>query len=443
MDTAVELSAVVTPMSTDSSTMLSTGGGHRQRKGFSTFAGPGALVAVGYMDPGNWATGIAGGSAYNYRLLFIIVLSSIFAVFLQALSLRLGIVSGMDLAKACKEKYSPKTSAILWITAEISIAACDLAEVIGSALGMKLLFGLPLIWGVLITALDVLLVIFLTQRNLRIVEGIVLALIAVISTSFAIEMVWSRPDPLRILEGAFVPSTSLVTDAGMLYIGIGILGATVMPHNLYLHSSVVQPAEGAEDLPDKTHALSMSTIDSTVALIAAFFVNASILILAASTFYDSGNKDVKDLEEAAEMLARVLGKRMAASLFGVALLASGQQSTITGTLAGQIVMEGFMEWKMNPALRRLVTRLCAITPAVVVVLAFGEGSVNDLLVLSQVVLSLQLSFAVFPLVRFTSDPGVMGDFVNSRRTKVLAYLVATFILVLNVILVIQSIMDWV
>mmetsp|Transcript_1606 Transcript_1606/g.2845 ORF Transcript_1606/g.2845 Transcript_1606/m.2845 type:complete len:497 (+) Transcript_1606:39-1529(+) len=406
---------------------------------FLFFMGPGGLVAVGYMDPGNWATDLAGGSAYNYRLLFVIVVSSVMAMFLQSLALRLGLVARLDLAQACRAQYSQRASFILWIACEIAITACDLAEVIGSAVAMKLLFGLPMLWGVLVTALDVLIIISLGLGRIRVMEYVVAGLIAVIGVCFAIELYWSKPDLLLIIKGSLIPSSDLILDPGMLYIGVGILGATVMPHNLYLHSSVVQTRDVGKTAKAVQEAISMSLLDSNLALTFAFFVNGAILILAASTFYKNGHKDVADLEQAYTMLHDILGTRAASVLFGTALLVSGQQSTFTGTLAGQIVMEGFVQWHLRPEVRRLVTRLAAVVPAVLVILFAGEAAVNDLLVLSQVVLSLQLPCAVFPLVMFTSNPDIMGEFVNSLTTKVVAWAVAIVILVLNFVLVVQII----
>mmetsp|Transcript_24796 Transcript_24796/g.38950 ORF Transcript_24796/g.38950 Transcript_24796/m.38950 type:complete len:407 (-) Transcript_24796:1699-2919(-) len=399
--------------------------------------GPGALVAVGYMDPGNWATDLAGGSMYNYQLLFVILLSSGSAMFLQYLSLRLGIVTRLDLAQACREKFSKEFSVFMWIGAELAIAACDLAEVIGSAVALKLLFGIPLVWGVMLTALDVLVVLATGGKDMRVMEILIVALMFVIFTCFAVELYFSKPSFSGILKGAFIPSSELVTDPNMLYVSIGILGATVMPHNLYLHSSLVQTRNIPKNSQAVKQSIRMCLFDSNLSLSLAFFVNAAILILAASTFYRTGHKEVADIEVAYLMLDRVLGQKLASVLFAVALLASGQQSTLTGTLAGQIVMEGFVKWKINPVYRRLMTRLSAIIPAVIVVSLAGNKGVNEMLVLSQVVLSVQLSFAVIPLVMFTSDESMMGEFVNSKATKITAWIVAATILGLNVLLVVQ------
>ncbi|HEX8280499.1 MAG TPA: Nramp family divalent metal transporter, partial [Chthoniobacterales bacterium] len=366
------------------------------------FAGPGFLVAVGYMDPGNWATDLAGGSKYNYTLLSVIMLSNLMAILLQALSLKLGIVTGRDLAQACRDHYSRPVSFGLWVVCELAIAACDLAEIIGSAIALNLLFGIPLLAGVCITALDVLIVLFLQNKGFRYIEALVIALIAVIGGCFAYELVASRPDLLGIAKG-FIPSPQIVMDPGMLYIAIGILGATVMPHNLYLHSSIVQTRKYELSAPGKREAIKFATIDSTLALMFALFINAAILIVSAATFYTRGRNDIAEIQDAHQLLSPMLGVTGASTLFALALLASGQNSTLTGTLAGQIVMEGFLNIRMRPWLRRLITRAIAIIPAVIVTIISGASGTAQLLVLSQVILSLQLSFAVFPLVMFTSS----------------------------------------
>ncbi|HEU4753419.1 MAG TPA: Nramp family divalent metal transporter, partial [Armatimonadota bacterium] len=365
------------------------------------FAGPGLLVAVGYMDPGNWATDLAGGSRYEYQLISVILISNLMAILLQALAARLGIVTRRDLAQACRDYYSRPAAIVLWILCEIAIAACDLAEVVGSAIALKLLFGIPLLWGVLITAADVMVVLLLQHRGIRVIEALVGVLIATIGICFAIELFWAQPDWGRVGLG-FVPNTNLFRDREMLYIAIGILGATVMPHNLYLHSSIVQTRAIERTPAGLREAIRFNFIDSTVALSFAFFINAAILVMAAAVFFRSGYTHIAEIQDAYLTLAPLLGTKLAAILFAVALLCSGQNSTLTGTLAGQIVMEGFMEIRLRPWLRRLVTRLVAIIPAVIVTAIAGEHGTAQLLVLSQVILSLQLSFAVFPLVQFTS-----------------------------------------
>ncbi len=405
------------------------------------FAGPGFLVAVGYMDPGNWATDLAGGSKYNYSLLSVIMISNLMAILLQSLSLKLGIATGRDLAQACRDHYSRPVSFGLWIICELAIAACDLAEIIGSAIALNLLFGIPLIAGVCITALDVLVVLFLQNKGFRYIESLVITLIAVVGGCFAWEIIVSRPDLLGIAKG-FVPSAKIVVDPGMLYIAIGILGATVMPHNLYLHSSIVQTRRYELTSTGKRDAIKFATIDSTVALMFALFINAAILIVAAATFYSRGRNDVAEIQDAYKLLTPVLGVTGASTLFALALLASGQNSTLTGTLAGQIVMEGFLNIRLQPWLRRLLTRGIAIIPAIIVTVISGEKGTTDLLVLSQVILSLQLSFAVFPLVMFTSDKVKMGEFVNHAMIKVLAWVVASVIGLLNAWLLVQTFRNW-
>jgi manganese transport protein len=405
------------------------------------FAGPGFLVAVGYMDPGNWATDLAGGSKYNYTLLSVIMISNLMAILLQALSLKLGIVTGRDLAQACRDHYSRPVSFLLWIICELAIAACDLAEIIGSAIALNLLFKIPLIYGVCITALDVLIVLFLQNKGFRYIEALVIALIVVIGGCFAWELIASRPDLLGIAKG-FVPSAQIVTDPGMLYIAIGILGATVMPHNLYLHSSIVQTRKYELNAAGKRQAIKFATIDSTLALMFALFINAAILIVSAATFYTRGRNDVAEIQDAYQLLSPLLGVTGASTLFALALLASGQNSTLTGTLAGQIVMEGFLNIRLRPWLRRLLTRGIAIVPAIIVVSISGEKGTTNLLVLSQVILSLQLSFAVFPLVMFTSNKLKMGEFVNGHTVKVLAWFVAVVIASLNAWLLVQTFRGW-
>jgi manganese transport protein len=405
------------------------------------FAGPGFLVAVGYMDPGNWATDLAGGSKYNYSLLAVIMMSNLMAILLQSLSLKLGIATGRDLAQACRDHYSKPVSFFLWVICEIAIAACDLAEVIGSAIALNLLFDLPLLVGVCVTSLDVLFVLFLQNKGFRYIEALVITLIITIGGCFAWEIVASHPNFLGIAKG-FLPSSQIVTDPGMLYIAIGILGATVMPHNLYLHSSIVQTRRYELSAAGKREAIKFATIDSTVALMFALFINAAILIVAAATFYTRGRNDVAEIQDAYKLLTPLLGVTGASTLFALALLASGQNSTLTGTLAGQIVMEGFLNIRLRPWLRRLITRLIAIIPAVVVTVISGEKGTTNLLVLSQVILSLQLSFAVFPLVLFTSDKVKMGEFVNGPVVKWLAWIVAGTIALLNGWLLMQTFRNW-
>jgi manganese transport protein len=394
------------------------------------FAGPGYLVAVGYMDPGNWATDLAGGARYGYTLLSVIMLSNLMAILLQALAARLGIASGRDLAQACRDSFSRPTTIVLWVLCEIAIAACDLAEVIGAAIALNLLFGLPLTWGVVLTALDVILVLFLQHRGFRYVEALVIGLILAIAGSFALEIWFSRPELAGVAAG-FIPRVAILRDHEMLYIAIGILGATVMPHNLYLHSSIVQTRKYGDTVEDKREAIRFASIDSAVALMSALFINAAILIMAAAVFHGSGHEAVAAIGDAYKLLSPLLGTTMASVIFAIALLCSGQNATLTGTLAGQIVMEGFINLRLRPWLRRLITRLIAIIPAIIVVAWYGERGTGPLLILSQVILSLQLPFAVVPLVMFTSDRTKMGPFVNPGWVKVLAWAVAVIIAVLN------------
>lgn len=395
------------------------------------FSGPGFLVAVGYMDPGNWATDLAGGAQFGYSLLAVIMVSNLMAILLQHLCIKLGIATGRDLAQACRDHYSPPTVWFLWVLCELAIAACDLAEVVGSAIGLQLLFGIPLVWGCIITALDVLLVLYLQTKGFRYIEAIVITLIATIGGCFAAELIFSKPSPTGILLG-FIPSPDIVTNQGMLYVSIGILGATVMPHNLYLHSSIVQTRKFEQTPAGRREAIKFATIDSSGALMFALFINAAILILAASVFHWSGHRDVAEIQDAYKLLSPLLGVGVASVLFAVALLASGQNSTLTGTLAGQIVMEGFLNFRITPWLRRLITRLIAIIPAVLVIAIFGEGKTTELLVASQVVLSMQLGFAVWPLMRFTSEKAKMGEFANRLWVKILGWTTAGIIIVLNV-----------
>ncbi|MEO6962698.1 MAG: Nramp family divalent metal transporter [Puia sp.] len=401
------------------------------------FSGPGLMVAVGYMDPGNWATDIAGGAQFGYTLLSVILISNFFAIILQYLALKLGIAMERDLAQACRDHYKPVASFFLWVLCEIAVAACDLAEVIGSALALNLLFHIPLTWGVVITALDVLVILFFQYKGFRLIESIVASLIFVILICFTFEILASHPHFIPILSG-IIPRPQIITNPSMLYIAIGILGATVMPHNLYLHSSIVQTRNYQRNETGKKMALKFATIDSTVALLFAFFINAAILILAGATFHTTGHQGVADIMEAHKLLAPLLGTTLASTLFAVALLASGQNSTLTGTLAGQIVMEGFLHIRLKPWLRRLITRGIAIIPAFIVTVLYGEKGIASLLLLSQVILSMQLSFAVIPLILFTNDRKKMGIFTNGLYTQWIAWIVAAIILVLNLYLLFET-----
>lgn len=405
------------------------------------FAGPGYLVAVGYMDPGNWATDLAGGAQFGYALLSVILMSNLMAVLLQGLASKLGIVTGRDLAQACRDHYSRPVSFALWVLCEIAIAACDLAEVIGSAIALNLLFGIPLTWGVIITAADVLIVLMLQNRGFRLLEAIVIVLVATVGACFLFEIMIAKPEFAAVMAG-FIPSTSIISDPAKLYIAIGILGATVMPHNLYLHSSIVQTRKYDETIDGKREAVKYAFIDSTIALSFALFINAAILIVAAATFHTTGNKEVAEIGQAYELLTPLLGVTGASTVFAIALLASGQNSTLTGTLAGQIVMEGFLDIRLRPWLRRLITRAIAIVPAVIVSILYGEAGTMKLLILSQVILSLQLSFAVFPLVQFTSERAKMGEFTNPAWLKRLAWTVAIVIGSLNAWLLFQTFSGW-
>ena len=394
------------------------------------FAGPGFLVSVGYMDPGNWATDLAGGAKYGYSLLSVILISNLMAILLQHLCVKLGIVAGRDLAQACRDDYPRPVVWMLWLLCETAIAACDLAEVVGSAIGLQLLFGIPLVWGCLITALDVLIILFLQNKGFRYVEALVIALILTIGGCFLADLIFAKPDLGGIARG-FIPSADILKNKEMLFVAIGILGATVMPHNLYLHSSIVQTRNFDRTDAGKAEAITFATIDSTFALMFALFINGGILILAAAAFHFTGHADVAEIQDAYELLSPTLGVGVASTLFALALLASGQNSTLTGTLAGQIVMEGFLNIRLAPWLRRLITRLIAIVPAVCVIGYFGEGKTTDLLIWSQVILSMQLSFAVIPLLLFTGDRRKMGRFVNPLWIKVLAWVSAAVIVVLN------------
>ncbi len=405
------------------------------------FAGPGYMVAVGYMDPGNWATDLAGGARFGYALLSVILISNLMAILLQSLALKLGIVTGRDLAQACRDHYSRPVSFVLWVLCEIAIAACDLAEVIGAAIALNLLFGIPLVWGVVLTAFDVLLILLLQNKGFRWLEAFVIALIVSIGVCFAVELAMAQPALAEVARG-LVPTAEIVSNPAMLYIAIGILGATVMPHNLYLHSSIVQTRRVAPDPASKSEAIRFATLDSTVALLFAFFINAAILVLAAATFHQTGHQSVADINDAYHLLTPLLGTTAASTLFAVALLAAGQNSTITGTLAGQIVMEGFLDIRLPAWLRRLITRVIAIIPAVIVTALYGERGAGGLLILSQVILSLQLSFAVVPLVRFTGERRKMGEFANGRLLAPVTWMVAVVIVGLNAWLLIGTARAW-
>src|SRR5438034_3221823 len=403
------------------------------------FSGPGFLVAVGYMDPGNWATDLAGGAKFGYALLFVVMLSNFMAILLQHLCIKLGVATGRDLAQACRDHYSTPTAWFLWILCEIAISACDLAEVVGSAIALQLLFGIPLVWGCVVTCLDVLAVLYLQNKGFRYMEALVITLIATIGSCFAAELIFSKPSFVGVMLG-FAPSPHIVTNQAMLYIGIGIIGATVMPHNLYLHSSIVQTRKFEQTPEGKREAIKYATIDSSGALMFALFINGAILILAAAAFHWSGHQDVAGIQDAYKLLSPLLGVGLASIVFAVALLASGQNSTLTGTLAGQIVMEGFLNFRITPWLRRLITRLIAIVPAVLVIGIFGAGKTTELLIASQVRLSMQLGFAVWPLMRFTDERAKMGEFANRLWLKILGWATAAIIIVLNVKLLFDTFM---
>ena len=405
------------------------------------FSGPGYLVAVGYMDPGNWATDLAGGSAFGYRLLSVILISNLMAILLQSLCAKLGIVTGRDLAQACRDHYSRPVSVVLWLLCEVAICACDLAEVIGSAIALNLLFKIPLVWGVCITALDVLAVMYLQNKGFRYIEALVVTLILTIGGCVLAEIIFTRPNVAEVLAG-FVPRFEIIKNTEMLYVAIGILGATVMPHNLYLHSSIVQTRKYEQNAEGKAEAIKFATIDSTVALMFALFINGAILVVSAATFHTRGQHDVAEIQDAYKLLSPMLSVPLASALFAIALLASGQNSTLTGTLAGQIVMEGFLNIRLRPWLRRLITRLIAIIPAVICTALYGESGTAKLLVLSQVILSMQLSFAVIPLVMFTSNRAKMGEFVSPLWIKILAWLTAGIIVLLNVKYLFDKLLEW-
>ncbi len=407
-------------------------------KRFFLFAGPAFLVAVGYMDPGNWATDIAGGSKYGYSLLWVLLMSNAIALLLQTLSARLGIVRGRDLAQASRETYPAFINYSLWALAEIAIAACDLAEVLGMAIGLNLLFNLPILWGVALAILDTFLILFLQRKGMRYMEAFIFALVGIIGLSFFIELAFAHPNAGEMLTG-FIPG---LQDNGALYIAIGIIGATVMPHNLYLHSSLVQTRRSSKGDEGILMAIKYNFIDSAIALNLAFFVNASILILAATVFFKNGYHDIVEIQDAHSMLQPLLGKKLAPILFAVALIASGQSSTITGTLAGQIVMEGYLDLRIAPWLRRLITRLIAVIPAFLVIWLLGEDKIGDMLILSQVILSIQLGFAIIPLIQFVSDKQKMGKFAIGPFVKILAWVSAAIIVLLNIKLVIETLGQW-
>lgn len=418
---------------------IDPGKGKTPWRKIAAFFGPAYLVSVGYMDPGNWATDLAGGSQFGYKLIWVLLMSNLMALLLQSLSARLGIVQGRDLAQCNREVYPRGVNFILYILAEIAIAACDLAEVLGMAIGLNLLLGIPLIWGVLITLLDTILLLYLQKLGMRKMEAFIIALVAVIGGCFLLEMIFASPDMGAVAKG-FVPSIPSNT---ALYIAIGIIGATVMPHNLYLHSALVQTRKINRDDASIKKAIKFNTIDSAFALNMAFFVNAAILILAASVFFTAGRQDVAELKEAHKLLAPMLGSQWASHLFAIALIAAGQSSTVTGTLAGQIIMEGYLSLRINPVVRRLITRLLAIVPAVLVILIMGEDTVDAMLVFSQVLLSMQLAFAVIPLIHFVSDKKRMGSFAIKTKTKTVAWLVALIIVSLNLKLVYETALDWI
>lgn len=435
---AMETSALLDASLPESYRSISVDGTSWWQKLLS-FSGPGALVCVGYMDPGNWSTDIAGGSAYNYSLLSVILLSSLIAIFLQALSAKIGIVSGRDLAQICRDNFSYRITFCLWLIMEIAIAATDLAELIGSAVALNLLFGLPIIAGVCITAFDVVLILFLQRGNIRVVEVMIILLVSLIAICFFIELVYSDPVIADVASG-YIPSSRLFSDPNMLFVAISIIGATVMPHNLFLHSSLVLTRDSRPDREGKKEHIRYAVIDSSIALTGAFFVNSSILIVAAAAFYKNGY-EVDDIGSAYKLLDPILGGSGASVLFAIALLASGQSSTFTGTFAGQVVMEGFIQLKIPMTLRRVITRSLAVLPALICVALMGDKAVNQLLILSQVILCFALPFAVLPLVYLSSDKVVMGEYVNHIVVKVVAYLVFALITLLNSYLVVVSIMS--
>ncbi len=397
---------------------------------FLAYAGPGYLVSVGYMDPGNWATDIAGGSQFGYRLLSVIFLSNLMAIVLQSLCVRLGVATGMDLAQMCRERFSKKVNFVLWALCEIAIVACDLAELLGSAIALQLLFHIPLMWGICLTALDVLLLMSLMNKGFRKMEALMITLISTIGICFIAQLCFARPSLTAVMQG-YVPSLEILAKPEMLYVAVGILGATVMPHNLYLHSSIVQTRSWAKDTAQRAEAIKYGIIDTVIALFFALGINSAILIVAAAAFHANGHQQVGSIETAYQLLSPVLGVSMASTLFALALLAAGQSSTLTATLAGQIVMEGFLQIKLKPWVRRLMTRMLAVIPALLVIGYCGEQQVSSLIILSQVVLSLQLPFAVIPLVLFTGDRHIMGEFVSPNWLKGAAWSIAAIIVGVN------------
>jgi len=407
-------------------------------KKMAAFSGPGYIVAVGYMDPGNWATDLQGGAQFGFLLLSVILVSNFMAILLQHLSIKLGIATGRDLAQACRDHYPMPVVWFLWILCEIAIAACDLAEVVGSAIGLQLLFGIPLVWGCLIMCADVLAVLYLQNKGFRYIEALVVTLIATIGVCFAAELFWVKPSLTGVMLG-FVPGLDIVKDPQMLYVAIGIIGATVMPHNLYLHSSIVQTRKFERTPEGKREAIKFASLDSVSALMFALFINAAILILAAAAFHWSGHADVAEIQDAYKLLSPTLGVGVASVIFACALLASGQNSTLTGTLAGQIVMEGFLDIRLTPWLRRVVTRALAVVPAVGIMGYYGEKNASNLIVGSQVVLSMQLGFAIWPLLRFTNDKTKMGEFANRSWLKIIGWLTVALIIVLNVWLIFTTV----
>ena len=402
------------------------------------FLGPAYLISVGYMDPGNWATDIAGGSQYGYQLIWVLVLSNLIALLFQSFCVKLGIVTQLDLAQQCRKHYGKYTNFTLYILAEIAIAATDLAEVLGMAIGLNLLFGIPLLYGISISVLDTLLILMLQKAGARKFEAFIIALVGVIGICFVFEMIYSKPD----IAGIFSGLKPTIPDSNALYIAIGIIGATVMPHNLYLHSAIVQSRKIGSDKKSIKEAIKANIIDTGIALNLALFVNAGILILAAAAFHSNGYFQVSEIQEAYKYLEPLLGTSWARILFAVALIAAGQSSTITGTMAGQVVMEGYLNIRLKPWLRRLITRLLAVIPAVIVISVFGEGMTGELLILSQVILSLQLGFAVIPLLHFVSNKKLMGDFVIKNRTKVLGWFFTLIIVALNLNLVFEEMKSW-
>jgi manganese transport protein len=406
-------------------------------KKLAAFSGPGYIVAVGYMDPGNWATDLQGGAQFGFLLLSVVMISNFMAILLQHLSIKLGVVTGRDLAQACRDHYPMPVVWFLWILCEIAIAACDLAEVVGSAIGLQLLFGIPLVWGCLIMCADVLAVLYLQNKGFRYIEALVVTLIATIGICFAAELFWVKPSLTGVMLG-FVPGLDIVKDPQMLYVAVGIIGATVMPHNLYLHSSIVQTRNFERTPQGKREAIKFASIDSATALMFALFINAAILILAAAAFHWSGHADVAEIQDAYKLLSPILGVGIASVIFAFALLASGQNSTLTGTLAGQIVMEGFLNIRLTPWLRRLVTRALAVVPAIGIMWYYGERSASSLIVASQVVLSMQLGFAIWPLMRFTNDKTKMSEFANKPWLKTVGWTTVAVIIVLNLWLIFTS-----